>query len=58
MSVCLFFIDGHTVEPRGVKFGTVAVLYLEQVMAIVAGPNGPFVGGPRDGKKGPFAVLG
>ncbi len=46
LSICLFFIAGHTVGPRGPKFGLMATLDLEQVMAMAVRPKRPFLRGP------------
>ncbi len=49
--VCAFItcIGDHTVGLSGFKFDMGAALDLEKVKTIVAGPNGPYRGGPQYG---------
>lgn len=55
VNVCLFVcafitcIGDHTVGLSGSKFDIGAALDLEKVKMIVAGPNGPYRGGPQYG---------
>ncbi len=40
--VCLLLISSHTIGPWRPKFGMGSALGLQQVKALVVGPNGPF----------------